>query len=151
MTCFHSELIPNWINFLLLHPKLTSDIKHSINIGGAANGPAPMPLALAVKHALAIPPGSRVRLGEGEEEEYLITLPNIGIELPQNSFSFKQISVYHPRPHAKVQTSFTVCWPQKKGISSSSASLVTPVDGIFPQREGDARLVGVEEEGYANG
>ena len=47
--------------------RLTSDIKHSVDVGGAANGPAPMPLALAVKHALAVPPGCGVRLDNGGE------------------------------------------------------------------------------------
>ena len=39
---------------------LTSDVEHAVDVGGAADGPAPVPLALPVEHARAVPP---VRVG----------------------------------------------------------------------------------------
>ena len=43
----------------------TSDIKHPVDVGGAADGPSPVPTALALLHAGAVPlVGVGFRLGE---------------------------------------------------------------------------------------
>ena len=34
---------------------LTSDVEHAVDVGGAADGPAPVPAALPLLHARAVP------------------------------------------------------------------------------------------------
>ena len=48
------------------HVILAPDVEHSVDVGGAADGPAPVPLALPVEHARAVPP---VRVGVRLDEK----------------------------------------------------------------------------------
>ena len=58
--------LPLSLSCSCLSDQPTSDIKHSVYVGGAADGLAPVPTALALRHAGAVSlVGIGVRLGEG--------------------------------------------------------------------------------------
>ena len=54
------------ICFVYVYVILAPDVEHSVDVGGAADGPAPVPLALPVEHARAVPP---VRVGVRLDEK----------------------------------------------------------------------------------